>query len=48
MAAGVIAGGAFGVAGFRLVYRTAKQQGVSAIDRFMQAIAAEAETAGER
>jgi len=48
VAAGAIAGGAFGVAGFRLVYRTAKQQGVSAIDLFMQAIAAEAETAVER
>ena len=46
VAAGVAAGGAFGFAGFRTMYRSATKQAATAIDMLLQAVAVEAGTTG--
>lgn len=45
VAAGAVLGGALGVFAFRRVYRWARRKGVTAIDRLLRAVAAEAESA---
>lgn len=46
VAIGAAAGGAFGVAGFRAMYRSATKQATTAVDMLLQAVAVEAGTNG--